>query len=259
MHRPWPHSSSFPILGETLQVNPDTTASASSSGESSTSRLDECKCPERSLPPPIPTVIPFPAISANINNLKQWLLNYYAASTFNTCPHNQLPLMTGPPLALMVDPEATPVAIHSPIPVPIHWQDEVKAGLDRDVSLGVIEPVPVGEPVTWCHRMVVCKKKNGQPRRTVDLQTLNVHCKRETHHTPSPFHQAMSVPSGKKKSVFDAWNGYHSVPIRECDRHLTTFITPWGRFRYCTTPQGYVASGDGYTRRFERNCGGLPR
>ena len=49
--------------------------------------------------------------------------------------------------------------------------------------------------------MVVCKKKNGQPRRTVDLQALNVHCKRETHHTPSPFHQAMSVPSGKKKSV----------------------------------------------------------
>ena len=244
-------SSSFPILGETLQVNPDTTASASSSGKSSTSRLDECKCPERSLPPPIPTVIPFPAIAANVNNLKQWLLNYYAASTFNTCPHSQLPLMTGPPLALMVDPEATPVAIHSPIPVPIHWQDEVKARLDRDVSLGVIEPVPVGEPVTWCHRMVVCKKKNGQPRRTVDLQALNVHCKRETHHTPSPFHQAMSVPSGKKKSVFDAWNGYHSVPIRECDRHLTTFITPWGRYRYCTTPQGYVASGDGYTRRFD--------
>ena len=127
--------------------------------------------------------------------------------------------------ALMVDPEATPVTIHSPIPVPIHWRDEVKAGLDRDVSLGVIELVPVGEPVTLCHRMVVCKKKNGQPRRTVNLQELNVHCKRETHHTPSPFHQAMSVPSGKKKSVFDAWNGYHSVPIRECDRHLTTFIT----------------------------------
>ena len=112
--------------------------------------------------------------------------------------------MTGPPLALMIDPKATPVAIHSPIPVPLHWQDKVKAGLDRDVSLGVIEPVPVGEPVTWCHRMVVYRKKNGQPRRTVDLQALNKHCARETHHTPSPFHQAMSVPGGKKKSVFDA-------------------------------------------------------
>ena len=52
-------------------------------------------------------------------------------------------MMTGPPLALMIDAEATPVAIHSPIPVLLHWQDKVKAELDRDASLGVIEPVPV--------------------------------------------------------------------------------------------------------------------
>jgi len=58
---------------------------------------------------------------------------------------------------------------HKPVPVPLHWREAVKQGLDQDVRLGVIEPVPVGEPVTWCHRMVVCAKKNGKPRRTVDL------------------------------------------------------------------------------------------
>ena len=67
----------------------------------------------------------------------------------------------------------------------------------------------------------------------------------------SPFHQASQVPAGLKKNVFDAWNGYHSVPIKKTDRPLTTFITPWGRYRYITTPQGFVASGDGYTRRFD--------
>ena len=59
-------------------------------------------------------------------------------------------------MRLMVNPDATPIAHSSPIPVPLHWQDEVKVGLDRDVELGVLEPVPVGEPVTWCHRMVIC-------------------------------------------------------------------------------------------------------
>ena len=49
---------------------------------------------------------------------------------------------------LMVDTNATPVAHHTPVPVPLHWQDEVKSGLDQDVRLGVIEPVPIGEPVT---------------------------------------------------------------------------------------------------------------
>jgi len=180
------------------------------------------------------------------------------SSTFNTCEHQTLPLMDGPPMKLMVDPNAEPVAHHTPVPVPLHWRDAVKAGLDHDVQLGVLEPVPIGEPVTWCHRMVVCPKKNGQPRRTVDFQALNAHATRETHHTPSPFHQARSVPNGKKKTVFDAWNGYHSVPICREDRHLTTFITPWGRYRYKTAPQGYIASGDGYTRRYDEIVSDIP-
>ena len=46
--------------------------------------------------------------------------------------------------------------------VPLHWQEDVKANLDRDVRLGVLEPVPTREPVTWCHRMVICAKKNGK-------------------------------------------------------------------------------------------------
>ncbi|KAJ8342206.1 hypothetical protein SKAU_G00321340 [Synaphobranchus kaupii] len=124
----------------------------------------------------------------------------------------------------MLNEDATPVACHTPIPVAIHWQDEVKAGLDQDVHLGVLEEVPIGTPVTWCHRMVICAKKSGKPRRTVDFQALNKHALRETHHTQSPFHQARRVPNGKRKTVFDAWNGYHS---------------------------GYMASGDGYSRRYE--------
>ena len=34
------------------------------------------------------------------------------------------------------------------------------------------------------------------------------------------------------------------------DRHKTTFITPYGRFRYRVSPQGYLASMDGYTHKF---------
>ncbi|GFO24082.1 retrovirus-related pol polyprotein from transposon opus [Plakobranchus ocellatus] len=55
--------------------------------------------------------------------------------------------MPGPPMRLIIDDDATPVAHHTPIPVPIHWQEQVKAGLDMEVRLGVIEPVPIGTPV----------------------------------------------------------------------------------------------------------------
>ena len=220
--------------------------------------VTECTCPKRSPPPDLPTRMPYPPNESNRARLEQWLLDYYGSSTFNICEHQVLPMMTGAPLKLIVNPEAQPKAVHTPIPVPVHWQKEVKAGLDRDVKLGVIEPVPWGTPTTWCARMVTVPKKDGTPRRTVDLQALNAVSSRQTHHVESPFHQATSVPKHMKKTTCDAWNGYHSVPICEEDRNLTTFITPWGRYRYCTAPQGYIAAGDAYSRRYDEIIADLP-
>ena len=167
-------------------------------------------------------------------------------------------MMSGKKLKLSIDPDAEPVAYHTPIPVPLNWQDDVKEGLDQDQRLGVIEKVPVGDAVKWCHRMVIIAKKNGKPRRTVDFQPLNKFASRETHHTQSPYLQARSVPHNTLKTVFDAWNGYHSVQLEEKDRHYTGFITPWGRYRYCVAPQGYVSSGDAYTRRFDEIAMDVP-
>ena len=250
----------FPVVGVVpAQADHPTPPSSGCASSSQDAALLHCNCPRRSKPPPLPTSLPCPATEANVLKLKQYLLDYYHSSTFNTCENQSLPMIEGPPMRLMIDPKAKPTAYHSPIPIPIHWQDDVKAGLDRDVRLGVLEPVPVGEPVTWCHRMVICAKNNGQPRRTIDFQSLNRHATRETHHTQSPFHQATSVPHGKKKTVFDAWNGYHSVPLHPDDRHYTTFITPWGRYHYCTAPQGYIASGDGYSRRYDEVVALFPR
>ncbi|CAG2218786.1 unnamed protein product [Mytilus edulis] len=222
-------SDSFPTIGEiddTQQTLGTENSHNITNNIGSVNSLDTtCNCPQRKLPPPMPRNLPYPATEDNLEKIKQFLMDYYKSSTFNTCDHQPLPLMDGPPMRLMVDPEAEPVAHHTPVPVPIHWKEEVKAGLDQDVRLGVLEPVPVGEPVTWCHKMVVCAKKNGKPRRTVDFQPLNVHATRETHHTPSPFHQARSVPNGKRKT---------------------------------TAPQGYIASGDAYTRRYDEIVADIP-
>ena len=213
-----------------------------------------CSCPQRGQnPPPLPTQLPdgIPATDRGVPALKQWLLEYYASSTFNTCEHQALPMMKCEPLQLHVDPDAKPVAIHKPALVPIHWQEKVFNDLERDVKIGVLEKVSPNTPVTWCSRMVVTAKSDGSPRRTVDLQPQNRHSVRQTHHVQTPFHLADRVPQGTKKTVTDAWNGYHSVPIREEDRHVTTFITPWGRYRYKVAPQGFLASGDAYNQRFD--------
>ena len=187
-------SNTFPRIGDHSintvagkEYSPDNTCHNSS-------RDKNCKydCPKREKPPRPPSSIPFPATPENHSKLKEWILNNYKSSTFNICENQGLNKMSGPPLEIDIDPSITPTAVHTPIPVPIHWRDEVKAQLDRDVKLGVIEPVPWGEPTTWCSRMVIVAKSDGSPRRTIDLQSLNDASVRQTHHTPSPFHQAMS-------------------------------------------------------------------
>ena len=84
----------------------------------------------------------------------------------------------------------------------------------------------------------------------VDLSPLNKYCKREVHASKTPFNLAHSVPHNSFKTVLDAWNGYHSVPIAKEDCHYTTFITPWGAYEYLRAPQGFVSSNDGYCKRF---------
>ena len=128
-------------------------------------------------------------------------------------------------------------------------------GIEKDVALGVLEKVSPNTPSIWCHRLVIIRKRNRLPRRNVDLKKLNNVCIRQTHPTEPPFKQAMDVPHGVKKSTCDAWNGYHSVAIREEDRHLTTFLTLEGRYIYRTVPQGFLASGDGYTHRYVKSLG----
>ena len=211
-----------------------------------------CGCPRRTKPPPRYSELPFEPIVENIAKMKERLLKDFASSTFNQCVHQKLPSMDGPELDIHIDPNAKLVNFTTPATIPLHWQEKVKRKLDENVEMGVMEKHPYGVPTKTCHRLVCVRKHNGEPRLTVDLSPLNKHCLRETYPTESPFHLARSVPPNSIKSVLDAWNGFHSLLIREEDRWLFTFITQYGVYRFCRAPQGFVSSGDGYNKRFDQ-------
>ena len=234
---------------ETAEDNP---GGVSNSGDSGSQRSAECGCLSRRPPPGRPAALPMRCSVENIEKMKSWLVERYAASTFNKCTHQSLPFIQAEPMKLHVDKTAQPIAQHTPSIVPLHFREKVKEQLDADERLGVIEKVPEGVPTTWLHRLVITSKENGEPRRTVDLSPLNKYCARETHATTPPFHQARLIPAHTWKSVTDAWSGYHSALIAEEDRHLTSFITEWGRYQYRVAPQGYVSSNDGYAKRYDK-------
>ena len=199
-----------------------------------------------------PAKLPFAPTEENVANMKAWLLDRYSGSTLNRCSHQPLPMMDCVPLRLHIDPEAEPVAAYNARPVPIHLRDKVKAQLDEDVRLGIMERVPVGTETRWQSHMHVVVKPSGEPRRTVDFRHLNKNCRRENESLVSPFKQARLIPASVYKTKTDAWNGYHSCPLAEEDRDYTTFVMEYGRYRYCVAPQGFLASGDAYNQRFGR-------
>ena len=47
----------------------------------------------------------------------------------------------------------------------------------------------------------------------------------------SPYIKTMSVPTNVFKTVTDAWEGYHAIPLDEENSRMTQFITPYGVFR----------------------------
>ena len=127
----------------------------------------------------------------------------------------------------------------TPIAVPIQWKDKMKADLDRDGVLGILEDLDKNEPFTWCHQMESCWKHNSTPRITVDQKALNEVHMRHCHSTAPPLQKAMDVPhnTNKDKSTLDLeWLPFHQD--QEEGQDMTTFLTPCEKYRYKNSPRG---------------------
>ena len=73
-----------------------------------------------------------------------------------------------------------------------------------------------------------------------------------------PFWQASGVPPNTWRTCLDDKEGYHSIPIHPDNQKHTSFLTPWGRYQYRSTPQGHLAAGDGYTQRYDEITADFP-
>lgn len=154
--------------------------------------------------------------------------------------------MQGKPMKIELVPGAIPCKKYKAHTVPFHWRSQVKEQIDSMVSKKIIEAVPVGEAIDWCHPMVVVAKKNSaETRITVDLTSLNKFVRRPAYPVKIPKEVVSRIPPGNRYfTTLDARHGYWQVPLDEESKKLTTFITPWGSFRYCRNVMGLISAGD---------------
>ena len=74
---------------------------------------------------------------------------------------------------------------------------------------------------------------------------------RECYQSPSPAEAVADITAEETKyfTVIDAAKGYHQCPLDEQSQLYTTFITPFGRFKYLRAPYGLSSIAEHYNRR----------
>ena len=86
-------------------------------------------------------------------------------------------------------------------------------------------------PTDWVNSLVIREKENGRLRLSLHPKDLNKAIKRE--HNPIPILEEITpkLAGAKLFSKVDARSGYWNVKLDEESSYLTTFNTPFGRYR----------------------------
>ena len=95
----------------------------------------------------------------------------------------------------------------------------------------------------------------------VDLSRLNRYVQRERYMSPTLAEAVADIAAGEAKcfTVLDAAKGYHQCPLDEESQLYTTFITPFGRFKYLQAPYGLFSIAERYNRRMAEGLTGFRR
>ncbi|KAK3731331.1 hypothetical protein QZH41_004089 [Actinostola sp. cb2023] len=151
------------------------------------------------------------------------------------------------PYHIVLDPEVQPV-INPPRRVPYGLQDRVKAALDEMCNQGII--VPVDQPTDWVNSMVAVEKKNTDKLRIcIDPRPLNKAIKREHYHLPTIEEITTRLSGAKFFSTLDARSGFWQIPLDDESSTLTTFATPYGRYRFTRMPFGIHSAQEVFHKR----------
>jgi len=129
--------------------------------------------------------------------------------------------------------------------LPLTMRDQVKNKIVELKKQGIIEKVESSE---WVSPIVVAMKKDGDIRICVDLREVNRAVIPDTFPLPHLEDLLSSLSGATVFSKIDLKSAYHQIPLHEDSKHLTTFITHCGLYRYNRVCFGLASAPSAFQR-----------
>ena len=136
-----------------------------------------------------------------------------------------------------------------PYQVPIHLREEVNAQIDQLINQNIIEP---SNSIDWCAPIVPVRKPDKSIRLCVDYREINRVTPLDRHIIPTLPQILDRVGHATVLSKIDLTSGFHQIPIEPQSRHLTTFLSPKGKFQFIRMPFGLKNAPSHFQRTMER-------
>ena len=152
-----------------------------------------------------------------------------------------------------IDRDVRPVQ-HAPRRVPVPLKAKLRAKIDDMEKQGIIAKVSI--PTDWISSLVAVQRPN-KLRVCIDPRDLNKAIKRPKYQMPTLDEILPKLSKAKVFTVLDAKDGFFQVKLDEPSSYLTTFWTPFGRYRYLRMPQGICSAPEEYQRRQNELIDGL--
>jgi hypothetical protein len=135
---------------------------------------------------------------------------------------------------LELDENATPI-VHPSRKVSVAIKERLRNELERITKMDIIKPVST--PTPWVSSLVTVVKP-GKLRICIDPKHLNQNIKRSHYPLLTIEDLLPDLSKAKIFSVVDAKNGFWHVELDDESSYLTTFNTPFGRYRWLRMPFG---------------------
>uniref|UniRef100_A0AAV2KDB0 ribonuclease H n=1 Tax=Knipowitschia caucasica TaxID=637954 RepID=A0AAV2KDB0_KNICA len=142
----------------------------------------------------------------------------------------------------------------APRNVPVALRNAVKAQLDKHERDGHI--TPVSEPTEWISNMVIVRQPE-KLRICIDPKSLNTALKRSHYHMPTLEDVLYKLPKARLFTLVDARDAFLQCKLDRDSSYMTTFWTPWGRYRWLKLPFGVSVAPEVYQRKQHELLSGL--